>query len=464
MLTLLAAPVSASGARSARHDIRDPDGFTRTFHSNRSIHPPVVWMTGNDPDANASGDIFLDAHRTIQPGPMILDPGGRLIWFDPVPDSRAAYNLEVQRYNGQSVLTVDLGGTDTILNHAYQTVATVRAGAGYTTGVHEFQITPQGTALVTAYAFVSADLSGIGGPKHGILTDDAIQEINIATGQVLWQWSAMAHVSPSASYYGKPSQGSYDFFHLDSVQQLPNGNLLVSARHTWAIYEIDKQTGKIIWTLGGKHSNFKMGPGTKFAWQHDARLQLDGTITMFDDGAGVYVSEAESRALRIRLNYSKHRASLVHSFTHNPSLLAYSQGGAQVLPDGNTFVGYGSKPFATEFSRTGRQLFTIRYEPPVESYRAYRFRWWGQPTTPPAIALAASQHGTRVYASWNGATAVASWRVLAGPSATALNPIGTFTKASFETEMQVRSRQPYFAVQALDGDGQVLSASPPARR
>jgi hypothetical protein len=440
-------------------DIRDANGFTRTFHSNRSIHPPIVWLSGRDPDANASGDIFLDAHRTIQAGPMILDPDGHLIWFWPVPNQRAAYNLAVQLYNGQSVLTVDWGGTDLILNHYYQTIASVRAANGYTTGVHEFQITTRGTALITAYAYVPADLSRIGGPKHGILTDDAIQEVDIATGRVLWQWSAAAHVSPSASYYGKPGNGSYDFFHLDSVQQLPNGNLLVSARHTWAVYEIDKQTGKIIWTLGGKHSSFKMGRGTRFAWQHDARLQPDGTITLFDDGAGVYVSELQSRALRLRLNYKKHRASLVRSFTHNPPVLAYSQGNAQVLSDGNTFVGYGSKPFATEFSETGRQLFTIQFEPPVESYRAYRFRWWGQPTTPPAIAVAPTRRGTRVYASWNGATGVVFWRVLAGQSATGLSPGPRFRKTSFETAMWVPGTQPYVAVQALDGNGQVLATS-----
>lgn len=446
---------------AVRHEIRDPDGFTRTFHSDRSIHPPIVWISGNDPDAAASGDIFLDSAFTIQAGPMILDPSGHLLWFDPVPGRKAAYNLEVQRYNGQSVLTVDWGGTDTILDHSYQTVATVRAGDGYSTGVHEFQITPQGTALITGYAFVPANLVSIGGPKQGILTDDAVQEVDIATGQVLWQWSAAAHVSPSASYAGKPGgpNSSYDFFHLDSVQQLPNGNLLVSARHTWSVYEIDKQTGKILWTLGGKHSSFKMGPGTGFEWQHDARMQPDGTITLFDDGAGVYDSESESRVLRIRLNYKTHRATLVHAFTHNPPVLAYSQGNAQVLADGNTFVGYGSKPFASEFSRTGRQLFTINFVAPVESYRAYRFRWWGQPTTPPALAAAATAQGTRLYASWNGATAVGAWRVLAGPSASSLKPGREFRKTWFETEMWVRSKQPYFAVQALGAHGLVLGTS-----
>jgi hypothetical protein len=459
-----ATGAASPGGRAIARDIRDADGFTHTFYSDRSIHPPIVWLSGRDPDPRASGDIFLDAHRTIQSGPMILGPDGQLIWFDPVPDGKSAYNLAVQSYDGQTVLTMDQGGTDVILNHSYQTVASVLAGNGYTTGVHEFELTPQGTALITAYAFVPANLSSIGGPKHGILTDDAIQEIDISTGQVLWQWSAAAHVSPGASYAGKPGSGSYDFFHLDSVQQLPNGNLLISARHTWAIYEIDKQTGKIIWTLGGKHSSFKMGPGTSFKWQHDARLQPDGTLTVFDDGAGLQASEQQSRALRIRLNYQTHTATLVHAYTHNPPVLAYSQGNEQLLADGNTFVGYGSKPYAAEFGRTGRQLFTIRFDPPVESYRAYRFQWLGQPASPPSVAAAPTRQGTRVYASWNGATDVAFWRILAGPTTAALNPGEQFRKTSFETEMWMRSKQPYFAVQALGGDGQVLATSSTVRR
>jgi hypothetical protein len=216
--------------------------------------------------------------------------------------------------------------------------------------------------------------------------------------------------------------------------------------------------------IGGKRSSFKIGPGANFEWQHDARMQPNGNITLFDNGAGLFKNESQSRALRIRLDSNAHRATLVRAYTHSPPLLSFSQGSVQVLPDGNVFVGFGSTPDFTEFGHGGRQLFSGHYGRPLQTYRAQRFRWWGQPLVPPSVAATATHRGTRVYASWNGAPAVARWRVLAGPSQTALNPVGHFRKTDFETAMWVRSTQPYFAVQALSSSGRVLGTSRPVGR
>lgn len=463
VLTLGAAAVNVASASA--------QPTTVTFHSAPSLRAPVVYVSGKDPDP-AAGDIFVDAQNSVQAGPVILSPNGQLIWFDPLPNRGVARNVEVQRYGGQWVITFWQGyghafgvGRDVVLNHAYQTIAVVRAGNGFTADTHSFQITPQGTALIAAYAAVPADLSSIGGPRKGTLVDSAVQEIDMATGQVLWQWDAQQHLHLSDSYAGKPDKGAYDAYHLNSVQQLPNGNVLVSIRNTWALYEIDRQTGKIMWTLGGKHSSFRIGRGANFEWQHDGAMLPDGDITLFDDGAaltnhGLIQNEPQSRALRIRLNLSTHSATLVRAYTNRPPLLAQSQGSVQVLADGNTFVGWGSQPYFSEFGRNGSQLFSLRFPLPMQSYRAFRSPWWGQPSTPPSISVSATPRGTRVYASWNGATDVASWRVLAGPSTTAgLAPLGSFTNAHFESTTWVPSMQSYFAVQALDAHGNVLGTS-----
>ncbi len=449
---------------AVRHDVRDANGFTHSFPSAPGIHPPIEWLSGADSDPG-QGYIFADAQNTIQPGPMILDPQGHLVWFLAL-HHHAALNVQVQSYQGRSVLTFWEGyvispgvgvGTGMILDHSYNTIATVNAGNGYQTDLHEFQITPQGTALITAYAPVKANLRSVGGPRKGEVLDSIVQEVDIASGKVLWEWHAYGHVHLAESYAGKPTSTPYDFFHVNSVQQLPNGNLLVSGRHTWAVYEIDKQTGKIVWALGGKHSSFKIGRGANFAWQHDAQMQADGTITVFDNGAGTYKSESQSRALRIRLN--GHRATLVHGYPHKPSLLSENEGNVQVLPDGNLFVGWGNSPYFSEVRSGGRQLFSIRMKAPLQSYRAYRFGWWGQPTAPPGIAVSAVTGGARVYASWNGATDVASWQVLAGPSPASLVPVARAQHSSFETVLSVSNPGPYYAVQALSSDGRVLGTS-----
>jgi hypothetical protein len=460
-LVAVGSAAHASAPAAVPHDIRDSNGFTHTFSSINWIHPPIAYFSGQDPDPVAAGDIFVNAAHSIQSGPMIFNPQGQLLWFYPLPNRGAAYNVNVQPYQGHTVLTLYGGGADLMLNHNYQLVGVVNAVGGYKLGIHEFQITPQGTALITVNKHVPWNLSSEGGSKHGTLIDNAIQEINISTGQLLWQWDSDRHVKITASYVGKPGNSPYDYFHMNSIEQLPNGNLLISARNTWAVYEIDKRTGRIVWTLGGKRSNFRMGHGTSFAWQHDARIHKDGTLTLFDDGAGLYKTESQSRGLHLHVDYKDHRVTLIHAWTHRPSLLTYSQGNVQLLADGNALVDFGSSPYFAEFSYGGKQLFTMHFPKPIQTYRAYRHPWWGQPTTPPSIATATTPHGTRVYASWNGATTFTGWRVLAGssPDPSSMKQVGQFRKASFETQMWVGSTAPYFAVQALSSRGQVRGTS-----
>ncbi len=453
-----------------RHDIRDSDGFTHSYHSINWIHPPIVRHSGTDPDP-IQGDILGSALNTLQPGPMILDPQGNLLYFQPL-GVQGAFDVAVQNYQGQQVLTYWQGysghygvGQDLMFDHHYRLVKTVNAGNGYKADEHEFLITPQGNAFITIYAQVpNVDLSSVGGPRNGTLLDSIIQEVNIATGQVLWEWHAYGHIHVSESYAGRPTSAPYDFFHINSIQPLSNGNLLVSARNTWAVYEINMQTGKIPYNIGGKHSSFRFGSGANFDWQHDAEMLPDGTMTVFDDGAGLYKTEPQSRALRLRLNYSTRQVSLVHSYVNNPSVSSNAQGSVQLLGDGNTFACFGRVPYFTEFNSSGRQLFSAWFPAPVESYRGYRAPWWGQPLSAPNIAVSPTSTSTTVYASWNGATTVSSWRVLAGPSPNHLAPVGQFPKGFFETTMKVSSTQPYFAVQALGSNGGVRATSSPVAR
>lgn len=468
--TPIALPPAAAGGPSVKtrqvHAALSPEAKTQSIHSEPWLHPPVLLTAGKVPDPG-EGDFLADAEDSIQAGPLIYGPTGALIYFGGLHHA-AAFNVEVQTYEGQSVLTYWQGyvssevgiGSDVVLNHSYQTVATVNAANGYHADLHEFQITPQGDALITAYAPVKADLRSVGGPRNGTLLDSIVQEINIATGQLLWEWHAYGHVQIAASLAGKPSSGAYDFFHINSVQQLANGNFVVSARNTSAVYEIDRATGRILWVLGGKHSSFRLGAGTRFWWQHDAELQPGNVLTVFDDGAGMGVtSERQSRGLEIKLNLKRHKATLVRAYTNLPSVLATSQGSVQGLPDGDTVVGFGEAQYVSEFDRRGRQRFSARFYAPITSYRDYRFPWYGQPTGSPYAAASATNSGTTVYASWDGATDVATWRVLAGSSPSALVPVSQAAFSGFETAIGTSSTQPYFAVQALSATGQLLGTS-----
>jgi len=170
----------------------------------------------------------------------------------------------------------------------------------------------------------------------------------------------------------------------------------------------------------------------------------------------------------LELDMEPMSAIVVREYTHPDMLLAATQGNVQVLPNDNVFIGWGSKPAFSEFSRDGDLLFDARFPPQVESYRAFRFPWRGHPSDEdPAIAVEAGSgdEELRVYASWNGATEVASWQVVAGSSPEKLEPVGSAApREGFETAITVHTTEPYVGVEASDRSGRVLGTSRAVKR
>jgi hypothetical protein len=453
--------------------------YYQSFRSRPDLKPPTVTVTVHSP-GTAPGDLFLAPYSGPgQYGPMILDENGGLLWFKALsPQSTRAADFRVQEYEGKPVLTwwqdplIAGGGRkagEVIMNSSYQQVAVVRAGNGYQPDLHEFQITPQGTAMITVYNGIDCDLSAIGGPRDAAVADTLMQEIDLRTGLVMFEWHSLDHVALSASYASgvHASQTTpFDYFHINSIDLQQDGDLLIDARNTWAAYDVDPLTGAVRWQLGGKHSSFAMGPGTRTAWQHDARQQPDGTITFFDNGA-TPMSHPQSRAIDVRLDVQHMTATLVRAYEHPKPLVAGSQGNVQELANGNLVVGWGEVSYASEFNPAGQLLFDAHLPAAYESYRAYRFAWSGQPTGAPAVAYvrSPSAHGGGVvYASWNGATQLASWRVLAGASPTSLAPVGAASRTGFETAISLPAAAgPYAQVQALDSSGAVIGVSSAVR-
>ncbi|MGH9047629.1 MAG: arylsulfotransferase family protein, partial [Acidimicrobiales bacterium] len=263
---------------------------------------------------------------------------------------------------------------------------------------------------------------------------------------------AESYASPSAI---PANGGEYDFFHANSIDVDTDNNLLISSRNTWAVYKIERRTGSVIWRLNGKRSDFTMGSGSRFEFQHDAKHFGNGQLTVFDDGGSPNVA-LSSRGLLLSVDETTHRVELVQEYLPDPSFVTGSQGSVQMLPNGNAFVGWGAEPYATEYASDGRLLFELQLAPTGVSYRAFRFEWTGRPDDSPAIALqAASGNKTNVFVSWNGATEVRSWRMLAGRNARSLTTIRTVPRVGFETMITVPSH-PAIAVSALDASGTEL--------
>jgi hypothetical protein len=451
------------------------------FHSRPDLRPPLVTVTASSP-ATAPGEIFTAPYDGPgQSGPMILESDGGLVWFKALPKYTSATNLRVQEFAGKPVLTWWQGdisihgfgqGEDVILDDAYAPVARVRAGNGLQADLHEFQLTPQGTALITAYDPIHCDLASVGGPAGGAVTDGTFQEIDVRTGLVMFQWTSLDHVALAESYAPANTSNTafpFDYFHINSINLDQDSSLLISSRNTWTTYDLNPQTGQIVWQLGGKHSSFAMGPGTTTAWQHDPRELADGSsFSIFDNGASPTV-HSQSRAIVIALEPQAKTATLVSEFTHTPPISTKSQGNVQALGNGDWFVGWGEVPDFSELSPSGALLFDAHFPAGDQSYRDLRFPWTGLPATRPVLALVAA-HGAAVarsagtvYASWNGATLVASWRVLAGATTHSLRPVAAAPRSGFETAIALPAgtHGRYLAVQALGAAGQALGAATP---
>jgi Arylsulfotransferase (ASST) len=444
--------------------LASPTSEVMAFVSRPDLRPPRLRVVRRG--APGSGYLFLSpSSGPGQRGPMIIDNDGNLVWFLPTTP-QTAMNLRVGHYRGQAVISWWEGkaerglgtGTHVILDDHYQTIARLPAGGGRQSDLHEFVITDRNTALVTSYEVRAVDLSAVGGPAGGAAIGGIVQELALPSGRVLFEWRSLDHVGIDETHIpwdGRP----LDYFHVNSIAMTHDGHLLVSARNTWGVYKINRRTGDVIWRLGGKKSDFRMGRGTVFAWQHDAREAAPGRITIFDDGAQPQVAP-QSRALIIGLDHHGRTARLVRKFTHRPGrIVSRFMGNAQLLPNGNMLVGWGSEPFITEFAPDGRIVLDAQLPRGGQNYRALRFPWRALPDRRPEVAYRYRRGQGHLYVSWNGATEVDAWRLEMGTQQSALRAGNAVARAGFETALAVPHGMRWGRAVALDRDGNELRRS-----
>jgi hypothetical protein len=444
-----------------------PAGQVWSFRSRPDLQPPVIEVITRR-RGTAPGYLFIapkngpeEAHPG-QDGCMILDNDGQPVWLRLLQnEDMDVMDFKAQTYKGESVLTwwegVHTGhgqGEYVILDSSYQEITRVRAGNGYDGDHHEFLITPEDTALITIYNKVPrGDLTSEADPVDGYVLDGIVQELDIETGEVLFEWHSLDHIGLEESYY-EP----FDYFHINSIEVYDEDHLMISARRTCAVYKVDRKTGEVVWRLGGKKSDFEMDKGVRTILQHDARRNPEGTITIFDNRN--VIRAEQSRAIAVEVDEDKMSASLVREYTHPDKLLSDTQGNAQVLSNGNVLVGWGSAPYFSEFDHHGKLLFNAAFPTEGETYRAFRFPWRGQPDDEPAIAAASgTDDRVKIYASWNGATEVTTWQVLAGGAPDRLEPLASAPHKGFETVIAVRTTEPYVGLQAMNASGKVLGTS-----
>lgn len=432
---------------------------------------PHYTVLQSSPDSG-EGDIFVApfywTKSTVGSYLLILNWQGQIVYYQSAADDLAAYDFK-EHPNGLLSYYDQKDSTFYLMNSHYQLVDSYRAGDGYLADVHDFQILPNGDALLMVYDAETVDMSKIvqGGKKDATVTGLVIQELD-PSRNVIFEWRSWDHFSFLDTTVGL-TDPQIDLVHGNALALANDGNLLLSSRDLSEITKINLQTGDVIWRLGGKANMFTLVNGQPFAFQHDVRQIPNGDITVFDN-QGTTQSPAPSQAIEYQIDETKKTATQVWSFTHAPAVFATYMGDAQRLPDGNTFLDWGA-PFTgtgyvydtmTEVTPDGQVLFDLSFDSPYVSYRAFRFPWQGFPDTQPALAYKVDGNAITLGYSWNGATEVAAYRIFGGDSAQSLGLIEQKTKTDFETQSQFANLpqgECYFQVAALDQNGQELARS-----
>lgn len=456
-------------------------------HDAYQTRPDLEWFgvdirPGPAADDAADGVVLLSPRNTEADeqsiANAIVDRNGDPLWLQRQAEITeahdAVHNLLVQTYADEPVLTWWEGhdfqshgeGEVVMVDSSYREMNRVSAGSGLVEGgadFHEYRITDDDTMLWVAYVPTQTDLSGIGGPEDGWVTDGVVQEIDIETGELLFEWSSLDHVPVTSTVLDFAAEREWneivgtresplDYFHINSVRHDDDGSLLISARHTHAVYNLDGDTGEVNWTLGGPESDFDLPDDAYFAWQHDAQREDDGTIRIFDNAATPAYRE-NSRVVWLDLDKDNKTASLNRQLDPPEPRLSDYMANATRLDNGNLLVGWGWEHFYTEYNPDGEVVYDAAHAP-FDSYRAYGGQWSGMPDKSPALVI----DGDTAYVSWNGATDVAQWRLLAGEDEASSSFHEVADKDGFETELPAPDA-PFIAVQALDESGEVLATS-----
>jgi hypothetical protein len=456
----LAAAVIGAGAAAAP----PPTEHQYEFVSEPGLHPPRLKVLERRRGLS-SGDFLLSSFDargagTGQSGPLIVDGSARPVWF--LHLRAPGTEFEQETYRGKPVLVFANGRAMVVMNEHYRTVAKVKAHHPWLIDGHDAQIIGD-DMWVTVIRRVGANLNQYGGPANGLVLDCGIQEYDVKNDHLIRTWDALnpqgkPNVPLSASK--QPVSSFWDAYHLNSVQPLPNGHVLVSMRNTWAVYLINPVSDRTVWTLGGNRSSFRLGHDSRFSWQHDARLLdpagngrgTDVKLSLFDDNS----RHRSAKGMVLRLNTRTLRAALVDAYPHLPRLRVPVMGSMQELPNKNAVIGWGAKPYFSEYSSTGKQLLDVKWPSGDNSYRArLTDTWVGRPFYPPRGAV----RGTTAYASWNGATQVVKWQVLAGGSPGQLRVVASKLRTGFETAVPLPHRYGAYEVRALGASGLILGTS-----
>ncbi|KKK24219.1 hypothetical protein AOCH_004476 [Aspergillus ochraceoroseus] len=430
-----------------------PIKFNVTYHDRSRVSAGFFFVA---PYWNFIVDPPVNRWMPCQMGPHIYDADGHLVWSGAcqfgdhnVFDFRMTDNIDDQQhltFVKAHSFNWDSKGEAYVLNHKYEIENIVGVTNQLPTfDTHEFRVLDGGrSALVTQYRGAQRSFADFSrSSEYSWVIEGGLLELDMDTGEVLYDWNSAQELSLSESYQlhpdavPDPNPQGHDFLHVNSVDKDSLGNYLLSARYTSTIYYISAAEHRILWRLGGKKSDFTMD--FTFSGQHDARFRFTNSthmiLSLFNNG-GVdeYHDEDCSSGLIVLLDLQSKHATRLGYLPRPDKGLTPSRGNFQFLPNGNYLLNWVNGGYMTEFSPDGQVSWK-----------------------PASTRTATPRYMTLVYTSWNGATDIVEWVFYAqhNRSAPAVR-IGSASKIGFETVFSTPGYFDWISVEAIDLYGKVL--------
>lgn len=404
----------------------------------------IMTTTVTTPAQNTDdGYLFVGAVNQFYGGPsaaIILDNAGEPIYIQTFPDNIFVADFRKQTVNGTDYLTYHAGinggawtsGSSYVLDENYQIVDTWTIDNGIGSDLHELLLLDNGHAILLAYVPTPFDLSPYGGPANGTLVDIVIQEQD-ANKNVVFEWVGSDHMPIGDTEVNINTTDPVDFLHTNAIDVDDDGNWLLSHRNFSEITKINRQTGDIIWRMGGAGNEFTFINDIGFFNQHNINRLENGNLTIFDNGNSH--TPPHSRAIEYIVDEVAKTVTPYGMYPGNTNEFSIAMGNFQRLPNGNSMIGWGTQGKLTEVEKGG----TVALEMLLGSlsYRVFRYPWTAVPTEIPrtVIQYNASPTDVTVYTSWNGATDIIGYDVYAGPTSSTMALVTNQPRSGFETEI-----------------------------
>lgn len=384
---------------------------------------------------------------------LILDGTGELVYYKKIADCASVTDFRKQPdgslsyWEGIQPAPGIFDGTIYRMNNRYQVTQAITSTVFLDN--HEFIVLPNGNYLYLLYVFGHRQGTI---PGQTTVADVIIRETG-PTGDILFDWRSWDHIpliDTDDRYI--TSTPIIDYMHSNALDVDTDGNILLSSRHLNEITKIDRQTGDIIWRLGGKRNQFTLSDGSRwFSHQHDVRRLSNGNISVFDNGN--FLSPPYSRYVEYAIDEDSKEITRTREIS--AGLFSFAMGSARNI-DGKVLIGWGaySKPAVSEYNAENKETFRLSLENGKYSYRAYGEQWAGYPLTPPVLI-----HGNgTLYYSWNGDTEAAGYLIYGG-SIVPDSLLAVQSKTGFEGKFPIRAGLCAYRVVFLDKHGDALAES-----